>query len=95
MFQVLTDKHLLIIVLIIEFIMILLLTIGTAIPQTRHSPYYYKDKEYHPKKNVRERYTELYDIVYGIVLALIYNSHYETIVLIYFRKREFLLNIMA
>ena len=85
MFQVLTDKHLLIIVLIIESIMILLLTIGTAIPQTRLTPYYYKDKEYHPKKNVRERYTVLY-AVYDIVLALIYNSHYETIVLIILGK---------
>ena len=63
-----TDKHLLIIVLIIESIMILLLTIGTVIPQTRPSPYYDKDKEYHPEKNVRERCTVLYT-VYGIVQA--------------------------
>ena len=42
--------------------MILLLTIGTVIPQTRLSPYYNKDKEYHPEKNVRERYTVLYAI---------------------------------
>ena len=61
--------------------MILLLTIGTAIPQTRRSPYYQKDKEYHPEKNVRERYTVLYAI-YDIVLALIYNRQYKTIVLI-------------
>ena len=77
-----TDKHLLIIVLIIESIMILLLTIGTVIPQTSLSPYYSKDKEYHPKKNVRERYTVLY-AVYDIVLALIYNRQYKTIVLIF------------
>ena len=33
--------------------MILLLTIKTAIPQARPSPYYnYKDKEYPPEKNV-------------------------------------------
>ena len=37
--------------------MILLLTIGTPIPQTRLSPYYDKDKEYHPEKNVREKCT--------------------------------------
>ena len=42
--------------------MILLLTIGTVIPQTRLTPYYSKDKEYHPEKNVRERYTVLYAI---------------------------------
>ena len=48
--------------------MILLLTIGTAIPQTRPSPYYDIDKEYHPEKNVRERCTVLYT-VYGIVLS--------------------------
>ena len=61
--------------------MILLLTIGTAIPQTRLTPYYDKNKEYHPEKNVRERYTVLY-AVYGIVLALIYNRQYKTIVFI-------------
>ena len=46
------DKHLLIIVLIIESIMILLLTIRTAIPQTRLSPYYDMDKELSTEKNV-------------------------------------------
>ena len=61
-------------VVIIESIMILLLTIGTAIPQTRLSPYYDKDKEYPPEKNVRERCTIQYT-VYGIVLSLIYNRH--------------------
>ena len=54
--------------------MILLLTIGTAIPQIRLSPYYDKDKEYPPEKNVRERCTIQYT-VYGIVLSLIYNRH--------------------
>ena len=71
-----TDKHLLIIVLIIESIMILLLTIGTAIPQTRLSSYYQKNKEYHPEKTVKERYTILY-AVYGVVLVFIYNRHYK------------------
>ena len=75
-----TDKHLLIIVLIIESIMIVLLTIGTAIPQTRLIPYYNKVKEYHPEKNV-SRYTVLY-AVYDIVLVLIYKRQYETIVFI-------------
>ena len=75
-----TDKHLLIIVLIIESIMIVLLTIGTTIPQTRLSPYYNKVKEYHPEKNV-SRYTVLY-AVYDIVLVLIYNRQYKTIVFI-------------
>ena len=60
--------------------MILLLTIGTVIPQTRLTPYYNKVKEYHPEKNV-SRYTVLY-AVYDIVLVLIYNRQYKTIVFI-------------
>ena len=56
--------------------MILLLTIGTAIPQTRLSSYYQKKQGISSRKNVRERYTILY-AVYGIVLVFIYNRHYK------------------
>ena len=58
----LTDKHLLIIVLIIVSIMILLLTIGTAIPQTRPGSFYVEDLEYRPKKNV-SKYTVISKLV--------------------------------
>ena len=47
-----TDKHVLIIVLIIESIMILLLIIETAIPQTGPTAFYNKEKEYPPEKSV-------------------------------------------
>ena len=57
--------------------MILLLTIGTAIPQTRPTAYYdYENKEYPPGKNVNLK-----------------NINCKTFFL-YFRKREFLLNII-
>ena len=61
--------------------MILLLTIWTTIPQIRLRPYYVKDKEYHPEKNVRERCTILYT-AYDIVQVMIYNRYYKAIVLI-------------
>ena len=58
--------------------MILLLTIGTAIPQTRPTAYYdYENKEYPPGKNVNLK-----------------NINCETFCSFYFRKREFLLNII-
>ena len=61
--------------------MILLLTIGTAIPQTRPSPYYDIDKEYHPEKNVREKCTILYTVYGSIVPRFATRDHcYQTVV---------------
>ena len=50
--KVITDKHLVVFVLIIESITLVLLILGTAIPQTRPGPFYELDREYCPKKNV-------------------------------------------
>ena len=47
-----TDKHLLVFVLIIVSVALALLILGTAIPQTRPGPFYDVDQEQCPKKNV-------------------------------------------
>ena len=47
-----TDKHLLVFVLVVVSIALALLILGTAIPQTRPGPFYDVDREYCPEKNV-------------------------------------------
>ena len=69
-----SDKHLVVFVLIIESITLALLILGTAIPQTRPGPFYELDRQQLPKKNVR-----MYIILTSWSTVIIYSSFFNNL----------------